>query len=71
MKKIAIKLASILAMLTPVSLMAHPGHGGHDHDGGYTIIHYFTQPSHAIVSLTVLTITVMLIRKLRRKNQKA
>lgn len=71
MKKIAIKLASIMAMLTPFTLLAHPGHGGHDHDGGYTIIHYFTQPVHAIVSLAVLTITVILIRNLRRKNQKA
>jgi hypothetical protein len=71
MKKIAIRLASILAMITPLSIMAHPGHGGHDHEGGYTIIHYFIQPSHAIVSFTVLAITVILIRNLRRKNQKA
>jgi hypothetical protein len=71
MKKIAIKLASIMVLLTPFSLLAHPGHGVHDHDGGYTIIHYFTQPTHAIVSLTVLAITVILIRNLRRKNQKA
>ena len=71
MKKIAIKLASLMAMLSPLTLWAHPGHGGHDHEGGYTIIHYFTQPVHAIVSLTVLAITVILIRNLRRKNQKA
>jgi hypothetical protein len=71
MKKIAIQLASIMAILHPFSLMAHPGHGGHDHDGGYTIIHYFTQPVHAIVSLTILAFTVILIRNLRRKNQKA
>lgn len=71
MNNISIKLASIMAMLTPFTLLAHPGHGGHDHDGGYTIIHYFTQPVHAIVCLTVLAITVMLIRNLRRKNQKA
>jgi hydrogenase/urease accessory protein HupE len=71
MKKIAIRLASIIAMLTPLSLLAHPGHGAHDHEGGYTIIHYFTQPSHAIVSVAVLAITAILIRNLRRKNQKA
>lgn len=71
MKKIAIQLASALAALVPLSLMAHPGHDGHDHDGGYTIIHYFTQPTHAVVSLTVVAITVILIRNLRRKNQKA
>ncbi|HLO80746.1 MAG TPA: hypothetical protein VK166_07305 [Chitinophagaceae bacterium] len=71
MKKIAIRLASMLAMLMPLSLMAHPGHGGHDTDGGYTIIHYFIQPSHAIVNITVLAITVILVRNLRRKNQKA
>ncbi len=71
MKKISIKLASILAMLMPLSIMAHPGHGGHDNEGGYTIIHYFIQPSHAIVSFAVLAITVILLRNLRRKNQKA
>jgi hypothetical protein len=71
MKKLAIQLASMLATLMPLSLLAHPGHDGHDHDGGYTIIHYFTQPTHAVVSLTVVAITVILIRNLRRKNQKA
>jgi hypothetical protein len=71
MKKLTIQLASILTTLMPLSLLAHPGHDGHDHDGGYTIIHYFTQPSHAVVSLAVVAITVILIRNLRRKNQKA
>jgi hypothetical protein len=71
MKKLALQLATLLATLSPLSLLAHPGHDGHDHDGGYTIIHYFTQPAHAVVSLTVLAITVILIRNLRRKNQKA
>lgn len=71
MKKLAIRLASAIATLSPITLMAHPGHGGHEHDGGYTITHYFTQPSHAVVSFTVLAITVILIRNLRRKNEKA
>jgi hypothetical protein len=60
-----------MVMLTPFSLLAHPGHGGHDHDGGYTITHYFIQPSHAVITLTIFSITVILIRNLRRKNQKA
>lgn len=71
MKKLAIQLASMLATLLPLSALAHPGHDGHDHDGGYTITHYFTQPSHAVVSLAVVAITVILIRNLRRRNQKA
>lgn len=71
MKKLAIQLASMLATLLPLSALAHPGHDGHDHDGGYTIIHYFTQPTHAVVSLAVVAITVILIRNLRRRNQKA
>jgi hypothetical protein len=58
-------------MIIPLTIMAHPGHGVHDHEGGYTIIHYFIQPSHAIVSFTVLAFAVILIRNLGRKNQKA
>lgn len=64
------KIASILALLSPLYILAHPGHGGHD-DGGYTIIHYFSQPAHAIPGILVLAITVMVIRRLRKKNQNA
>jgi hypothetical protein len=64
------KITSTLASLSPLSILAHPGHGGHE-DGGYTIIHYFSQPAHAVPVLVVLAITVMVIRSLRKKNQSA
>lgn len=71
MKRIATNLAAVLLSLAPAAALAHPGHGSHDHDGGYTIIHYFTQPSHVLLNIAVLFITVMVIRNLRRMNQKA
>jgi hypothetical protein len=46
------KLSLFLALILPVLLMAHPGHGDHTHDDdGYSIIHYFTQPEHALLTI--------------------
>ena len=60
-----------IALLTPIFSFAHPGHeGGHD-DNGYTIIHYFTQPTHAVISFGILFLTILIIRSLNRKDQKA
>jgi hydrogenase/urease accessory protein HupE len=71
MKKITLNLAGLVLLLSPFTATAHPGHGPHDHDGGYTIIHYFTQPSHAIVMVAVLAFVIIVVKNLRRKDQKA
>ena len=48
----AILMLIIVAL--PGIMMAHSGHGDHSHDG-WSIIHYFTQPEHALVSMRVLS----------------
>lgn len=37
----------------PFVMAAHPGHGAHTHDG-FSVIHYFTEPEHALVSVGIL-----------------
>ena len=66
MKKI-ISFFSVLFFGLPLISMAHPGHGSTD---GYTIIHYFVEPMHAVVSFGVLFVAVLYIRHLRsQKNE--
>lgn len=65
MKKITAILI-IFVLCTPLILLAHPAHGEH---GGYTIIHYFTEPVHVFVSLSVLVAVVAVINLLGRSKQ--
>lgn len=59
------KLAVFLSVL-PVAAWAHPGHGTTD---GYTIIHYFTEPQHAVITLGVLGLAAfIMVRELRRRK---
>lgn len=58
MKKI-IAASSIIFMLFPFLVSAHPGHG---EMGGYTITHYFTEPVHAVVSIGLLACIVVYIK---------
>lgn len=60
------KLATSLALLLPVLIWAHPGHGDTD---GYTIIHYFSEPQHAIITLGVLAAVSVYIIRERRKSK--
>lgn len=60
------KIIAIAAVLLPLITLAHPGHGETD---GYTIIHYFTEPQHAIITLGILAATVVYIVRERRKKQ--
>ena len=60
------KITAILAILFPVLTWAHPGHGDTD---GYTIIHYFSEPQHAIITLGVLVAVSVYIVRERRKNR--
>ncbi len=61
------KLLSLTALLFPFISQAHPGHGGSD--GGYTIIHYFTEPQHALLTLGAFAVTVIYLARARKKRQ--
>ncbi len=61
MKKITLALLAII----PIVSFAHPGHGETE---GYSIIHYFTEPVHAIVSISVLVLAYAASRIIRRKK---
>jgi hypothetical protein len=57
---------SLSGLLLPFAGMAHPGHG---ETGGFTIIHYFTEPVHAIFSIGLVVATVLYIRLQDKKRQ--
>ena len=64
MKKIA---AFVLVMMVmPFIVLAHPGHGDTD---GYTIIHYFTEPVHAITTFTILISSVAYLMYKRKAGE--
>ena len=65
MKKNVFFLSFILLCMPFISL-AHPGHGETD---GYTIIHYFVEPMHAVFTYGVLIASVVYIYHLRRNKQ--
>jgi len=67
MKKIAMLCAA--ASILPFLSQAHPGHGGHDGDGGYTIIHYFTTMPHALVMWGAVIGIALYFRHLYRREQ--
>lgn len=46
-------IASGLLGLLPLIGFAHEGHGT---TGGYTIIHYFTESEHALISWSVIAL---------------
>jgi hypothetical protein len=60
------KITCLLAASLPILAFAHPGHGGSD---GYTIIHYFSEPQHAIISLAVMAAAIVLIVRERNKRK--
>jgi len=57
---------AFFAQCLPLNSMAHPGHG---ETGGYTITHYFTEPVHVIISMSVIIAVVVYIRYLGRNKQ--
>lgn len=65
MKKIATSLCFLLMLILPFITMAHPGHGETE---GYTIIHYFTEPMHAIITLGSFVIVFAALRLMRKKQ---
>ncbi|HVZ26150.1 MAG TPA: hypothetical protein VG842_08855 [Sediminibacterium sp.] len=57
------KLTALLSAV-PAIAWAHPGHGVTD---GYTIIHYFTEPQHAVFTLGIIGLgAFIMVRELRR-----
>jgi hypothetical protein len=65
MKKIALAFGLFVMLVTPLISLAHPGHGETD---GYTIIHYFVEPMHAVVTFGVLIAAFAYIRYTRKKR---
>lgn len=65
MKK-ALAAGSLFILGIPSTSIAHPGHGETD---GYTIIHYFTEPVHAVIAIGVLAAVAVFIRQMRRSKQ--
>jgi hypothetical protein len=63
---ITISLMIFIAFL-PEVLLAHPGHGGHE--GGYTIIHYFIEPMHAVVTIGCIVAVIAFVRMSRKKSK--
>jgi len=69
MKKIAFAFVCLFAAIAaPIITYAHPGHGTSD---GYTIIHYFTEPSHIIMLVAVVLVSVGISHYADKKNQQS
>jgi hypothetical protein len=67
MKKFLNSVFIFLMLFLPLTGWAHPGHGESD---GFTLIHYFREPLHALVSLGILaTLFVSLTRRSGNKAQ--
>lgn len=65
MKK-ALFLFSMMLFALPALVWAHEGHG---HTHGYTIIHYFVEPQHALVTIpTVILAFWFFGRRIDRRN---
>jgi hypothetical protein len=66
MKKSIIAALSLFILCTPLISIAHPGHGETD---GYTIIHYFTEPMHAVLTYGILLSAAAYIYYNRRQKK--
>ncbi len=64
MKKFAFLFVLSFLLVVPFFSWAHPGHGETD---GYSIIHYFVEPMHAVVSYSALIVSFLYIRNMRKK----
>ena len=67
MKKFITIVMMIFVAVMPEILFAHPGHGGHE--GGYTIIHYFVEPMHAMVSIGCIVATIAFVAYAHKKEK--
>jgi hypothetical protein len=67
MKKIIIIVFTLFIISMPLISLAHPGHG--DPSGGYTIIHYFTEPMHAVFTYGIILSAITYILYSRKRKQ--
>ena len=65
MKKLFATMTCLAA--APV-LFAHPGHGETE---GFTIIHYFTEPVHATVTVLATVVVIAFSGYARRRSSRA
>lgn len=63
------KSLMVCLIILPFTVNAHPGHGDHTHDG-FSVIHYFTEPEHIAVIVTLLVTVVVALMVRRRKAAK-
>ncbi len=68
MKKTACTISLLAAMATPLLSLAHPGHGDTD---GYSIIHYFVEPAHAVITVGVIAMSFAYFHYARKNNRRA
>lgn len=61
-------ILTLLSLATPALTFAHPGHGGHG-GSGFTIIHYLTEPDHALIALLGVAIIGFGVYKLVAKKE--
>lgn len=70
MKHFIIFSSLVCSLVAPNLAFAHPGHGDHTHDG-FSIIHYFTEPEHGLVTIGILiSIAVVLFYKYQFNKKK-
>jgi hypothetical protein len=60
------KIASLSALFLPLISWAHPGHGETE---GYTIIHYFLEPQHAVITISAITVALIYVARERKRKQ--
>lgn len=72
MKTFFSKMLLLAALISPALLNAHPGHGDHIHEDGFSIIHYFTQADHLIAIALIISVGIIAYRsrKAAKANQK-
>jgi uncharacterized BrkB/YihY/UPF0761 family membrane protein len=70
MKKLRTAIFTLFVSVSiPILVTAHPEHGGDEGDHGFTIIHYFTQPVHLIITIPVVIFLAWYgIKSYRRKT---
>ncbi len=68
MKNISTTIHFTIILIFPLMTKAHPGHGETD---GYTITHYFTAPSHAVITLGSIVILYAMFRFINKEKFKA
>jgi hydrogenase/urease accessory protein HupE len=67
MKKMYHLLASLVFLAAPATVLAHPGHGETE---GFSVIHYFTEPVHAVVTILAIAAVITLVGYARRRQSR-